>query len=82
MFPSQLNKIDSVKSDLTSSQLPPASPSFNHTTQSDVMKFVIHSDKFLSYTNNYKSSVLLLAQGFGLVMPDSFSLCELGRVWA
>ena len=28
------------------------------------------------------STVLELAQGFGLVTPDPFSSCELGRVWA
>ena len=46
------------------------------TAQSDVMK------SLKSYTNNYKASVLLLAQGFGLVTPDPFSLRELGGVWA
>ena len=42
------------------------------------MKFIIHTDKFVIYTNNYKASVLPLAQGFG----DPFSSRELGGVWA
>ena len=31
---------------------------------------------------SYKASVLPLAQGFGLVTPDPFSLLDLGGVWA
>ena len=38
----------------------------------DVMKFL---------TNNYKTSILLQPQGFGLVTPDPFSSHELGGVW-
>ena len=55
---------------------------FIPTAQSDLMKFIIHADKFVIYTNNYKASVLPLARGFGLVTPDPFSLRELGGVWA
>ena len=47
-------------------------------TQSDIMKFIIHTDQFVTYTNNHKVSVL--ARDYGLVTPDPFSSCELGGV--
>ena len=44
------------------------------TAQSDVMKFIIHTDKFVILR---KASILLQAQRYGLVTPEPFSFCEL-----
>ena len=42
------------------------------------MKFIINIDKFVILR---KASILLQTQGFGLVTPEPFSLCELSGVW-